>query len=216
MVLDQADAAGQQYQSGVPVQRSPSLGTFILDSLDMAGRELKTRHLRAFDNLKNHFDARVDHDLIQPFTEAETRANKLKEQNCHKFSDELEAVVAHVEEVRLIYNKFWALRDKLSNSTKKGGNRKEVDAGLANIARIFAEGPADFHTFMTPNLAAIKAAYAYQLSTNSAFGFSMAYRDLCTIKAIASQHIPTTRLFAEAMSIGSSFLRVLGENSGES
>jgi len=105
MVLDQADAASQQYQSGVPVQRSPSLGTFILDSLDMAGRELKTRHLRAFDDLKNHFDARVDHNLIQPFTEAETRANKMKEQNCHKFSDELEAVVAHVEEVRLQSNR---------------------------------------------------------------------------------------------------------------
>ena len=213
--LDQVDVIGQGYQSSAPVERNTSLGPFVLDSLAMAGRELRIRHLQAYDKLADGLDSRADQDLMRPFNEAQARAEEMKAQQFNKFSDELEIVKAHVREVRVDYQKFWGSspRKASSSRTKKKGNHKEVDGAAADIARKFAEGPSN-HTFVTQNLAAIKASYAYSLSAT--FGFSMAYRDLCTIKAYSSQHVPTARSFAETMSIAPSFLRILGQNSGES
>jgi len=214
VTMDQVDSAGQGHQSTAPVERSKHLGTFVLDSLVAAGRELRIRHLQTYDLLLAGLDGRPDHDLLKPFKDATTMANEMERQKCQKFRDELMSLKAHVDEVQKAYQKLWASPRKPSSSrTKKGGNRKDIDAALADIARQFAEGPSNYHNFMTPNLAQIKASYAYSLSAT--YGFSMAYRDLCTIKAVASQHIPIARSFAETMSIAPSFLRVLGENSGE-
>jgi hypothetical protein len=212
--LDQIDSAGQGYQSAAPVERSKSLGIFILDSLVTAGDDLRKRHLKAYDQFLKRLDERPDHDLTKPFKDARAVAERMKKDHYPRFSSELEAVIAHVDEVRTRYQRHWATSDKTSSSrAKKGSNRKDLDAATADIARQFAEGPPDSNNFMTPNLAAIKASYAYTLSMK--FAFSMAYRDLCTIKAVASEHVPTARTFAEVMSIAPTFLRVLGENSGE-
>ena len=209
--LDHADSAVKGYQSAVPVKRSESLGIFILDSLVTAGHELRKRHLQAYDKHLLRLDERLDRDLKKPFEAAEARAKQMKNQKYSKFSDELDTVMAHVRDVQTIYQRFWA--SATPQKRTKGSTRKELDAGASDVARRFAEGPPDCHTFLTPNLGAIKASYAYTLSPS--FGFAMAYRDLCTIKAIASEHVPTARSFAETMSIAPSFLRGLGENGDE-
>jgi RNA-dependent RNA polymerase len=212
--MDHAESAIQTYQSAPPVERNKSLGTFILDSLVTAGHELRTRHLQAYDRHFTSLDQRLDNDLMKPLISATERAKQMKEQKYPKFSEELAAVVAHVKDVQTLYQKFWATpRKPLKTRSTKGSNRRELDTAAADIARQFVEGPPGCATFLTPNLTAIKASLAYSYSAS--FGFAMAYRDLCTIKAMASEHVPTARTFAETMSIAPSFLRVLGENSGE-
>src|ERR1700734_4041997 len=66
--IDHAECAIQTYQSALPVERNKSLGTFILDSLVTAGHELRTRHLKAYDDRHlEHLDERRDRDLMKPF-----------------------------------------------------------------------------------------------------------------------------------------------------
>jgi len=193
------------------VKRNESLGIFILDALVAAGRELKDRKLAAYDKFKANLDKRADPDLVTPFNDAQKKA---KEWN--GFSDDLAAIKAHVENVRELYQKHWATTSPSKPSGSKGkraGNRKDRDAGLADITRQFVEGPINCRGFNKHQVAAIKASYAYTRSV--AFGFSMAWIDLCAIKAEASKHVPTARSFSEAMSIGPSFVRVVGENRGE-
>jgi hypothetical protein len=209
---DQNDSGNQGYQS-VPVKRSKVLGPFILDILAEAGRDLKTQHLQAYDRLMAGLVQRGDRDLEGPFRKARATAEQMKEK-FGVFKDELEEVDAHVNAIYKMYCKFWApILQSSSTRSKKGKNRKDVDSGAGDIARKFAEGPNNCHSFSTLNLAAIKASCAYML--HPTFAFAVAYRDLCTIKAIACEHAPTARFFAETMSIAPSFLRVLGEHSDE-
>jgi RNA-dependent RNA polymerase len=212
--VDHAESAIQTYQSTLPVERNKSLGTFILDSLVTAGHELRTRHLQAYDRHLTSLDHRPDGDLMEPFKAAKKRAEQMKAQNYPKFSEELDAVDVHLKHIQTLYQKFWATpRKPPSSRATRGSSRRELDAAASDIARQFVEGPPGCAAFLTPDLTAIKASRAYALSAS--FGFAMAYRDLCTIKAMASEHVPTARTFAETMSIAPSFLRVLGENSGE-
>jgi RNA-dependent RNA polymerase len=211
MVVDRVESGIQTHQSTLPVKRNKSLGIFILDSLVTAGHELRTRHLQAYDMHLTSLDHRPDDDLMGPFKAAKKRAEQMKKQNYLKFSEELDAVDVHVKHVQTLYQKFWAKPS--SSRATKGSSRRELDTAASDIARQFVEGPPGCAAFLTPDLTAIKASRAYTLSAS--FGFAMAYRDLCTIKAMASEHVPTARTFAETMSIAPSFLRVLGENSGE-
>jgi RNA-dependent RNA polymerase len=193
----------REYQTYGPPKRKQSLGTFILDNLVATGNELRDIHLRAYGGLKKNADWKPDRDLTKPFKEAEKRAKEIQRQGFSGFVDELEIIKAHVVKVREAYRTFWA-------SPSKRGEKKKKSP---DFACQFVEGPPEDSILLTADVAAIKASYAYYLSAN--FALTVAFRELCTIKAIASQHLPVTRSFAEAMSIGASFVRVLAERGDE-
>lgn len=199
---DKSEQIELPYQTHVPPKRNQSLNKFILDTLVATGDALRKQHLCAYDDLKEKADWKVDHDLTRPFKEAEEKAKMIRQQGFGGFVDELEVIKAHVVKVREAYRAFWA------SPGKRGEKKKSPD-----FARQFVEGPSADLVPLTADVGAIKASYAYYLSAN--FGLTVAFRELCTIKAIASQHLPVTRSFAEAMSIGSSFLRVLAEKGDE-
>lgn len=199
---DKSKPADREYQTYCPPKRKLSLGPFILDNIVATGNELRNKHLRAYGDLKENADWKLDHDLTKPFREAEKKAKEIQQQGFSGFVEELKVIKEHVENVREAYRTFWA------SPSKRGEKKKSPD-----FAYQFVEGPLENLIPLTANVAAIKASYAYHLSAG--FALTVAFRDLCTIKAIASQHLPVTRSFAEAMSIGTSFVRVLAERSDE-
>jgi hypothetical protein len=204
---DKPEYADSGYQNYSP-ERSRSLDTFILDNLVAAGEALRKKHLRAYDTLRERLDRRPDRDLMRPLEEAHKKAKEIEQRGFSEFVKELELIKAHVEKVRESYRTFWVPSRKSKDSEKQ----KSPD-----FARQFAEGPSEDLIFFTgAEVDTIKASYAYSLpGSSSNFALSVAFRNLCTIKAFASEHLPITRSFAETMSIGSSFLRVLGERGDE-
>jgi hypothetical protein len=215
--MDQAKSVnrGNQYSytpapDSRPVQRDATLGDFVLDQLVEAGKEMSNLHLQEFcDKHKDERDFRKDRDLLRPFQEAETMAKRMMKQGHYELSDELKLITIHVDKVYDAYRKSLVSRITASPE-KKQGSRNVSEPPTTNSARQFAEGPP---TFVTGNVRAIKASYAYA-SCSVTFAFAVAYHDLCMIKATASGDVPTTRLIAETMDIKSSFLRVLGRNCG--
>jgi RNA-dependent RNA polymerase len=199
---DKSEQTEPTYQTHIPPKRSQSLNKFILDTLVATGNTLRIKHLRAYDDLEEKADWKIDCDLTRPFKEAKEKAEMIQQRGFGGFVDELEVIKAHVVEVREAYRIFW------TSTGKRNEKKKSPD-----FARQFVEGPSEHLVPLTTDVGAIKASYAYQLSAN--FALTVAFRELCTIKATASQHLPVTRSFAEAMTIGSSFLRVLAERGDE-
>lgn len=185
-----------------PVKRNKPLGIFILDSLVATGKALRKKHIHAYDDLKRKVDRKPDRDLTKPFIEAKKKAEQFKQQGFGGLIDELEVIKAHVVKVQESYCIFWA------SPSNRGEKKKSPD-----FARQFSEWPSEDLVLLTADVGAIKASYAYHL--HAPFALSVAFRDLCTIKAVASQILPMTRSFAETMSIGSSFVRVAAEKGDE-
>lgn len=190
-----------EYQDHSLRKRKPHLGTFILDNLVATGKELRNTHLCAYEGLQEKANWKSDHDLARPFQEAEWKAREVQRQGFKGLVDELEIIKAHVVKVKEAHRMFWASKSR----------REKTKA--PDFARQFVEGPPEDLVRLTTKVGAIKASYAYQLSAT--FALTVAFRELCAVKADASQHLPVTRSFAEAMSIGSSFLRVLAEKGDE-
>jgi hypothetical protein len=199
--IDKSESPYQNSSNSVPFLRHKDLKKFILDSLVASGDKIETKHLAAYDDLLRNVDQRPDRDLMRPFEEAEKKAKLIEGQGFGNFVRDLEIIKAHVEKARESCREYWAL----SKVEKK---QKPPD-----FAHQFAEGPSGDLVYSTADVNAIKASYAYTLGVP--FALSVAFRDLCTIKAATSQQLPIAKFFAETMSIGSSFLRVLGERGDE-
>lgn len=192
-----------EYRGYAPTQRGDSLGlkAFILETLRAAGEELKKHHLQRYDRV-NQRDRRLDKDLKIPYEEAENIAKKFKAQGFEPISTELAEIKRQVDLALVSYRTYWS-----TYSPSKQYSGKAPAKPPPTFASEYAAGPS---VVLTQNVNAIKASYAYHI--HQKFAFAVGYRDLCTIKAMASGHVPTAKQFAEIMTIGSSFLRVLGEN----
>jgi hypothetical protein len=176
-----------------------------LDQLVAAGAEMRDTHLQSFENMhKKNRDYRRDQDLLRPFREAEIRAARMEETR-----KEFKLITAHVDDVHLEYQKFWAARISSAPHKENGDSGRVSDSPTTKLARRFAEEPA---TLITGDVRAIKASYAYT-KYSTTFAFAVAFHDLCALKATSLGDVPTYRLIAETMDIRSSFLRVLDRSS---
>lgn len=197
-----------------PAIRSPSLTAFVLDTLVKKGEGLREKHIQVFDNCSSNLVTRHDPDLLKPYREAKQRAAAAAEEDgYYRYNDELEALRQHIDDVYTVHQRFWA-KSPCKPATNQTRKASPSDSPSSHIALQFANGPEGHSLFRTQNLASIKASYAYTAGTPF-FAFSVAFRDLCAIKAEASDHVPTARFISEAMSIRSSFVRVYEERTGD-
>ena len=195
-------------------ERLPGLGPFILDTLLRFGAQLANQHLVNFDRLLETVDQRKDDDLLQPYKVATAIASQTSAAKYDGYSLELEAIKSHVEAVFGLWTVAASSGSQdaspYKSPTKKRDPAKTKSDPWREVSRAYAKGPTNSRMSIIPNIDAVKASYAYTFHTPK-FAFSVAFKDLCSIKARASQDLPITREFAEAMSIVPSFLRALGQ-----
>jgi RNA-dependent RNA polymerase len=196
------------------LKRPPGLGPFILDTLLRFGAQLANQHLVNFDRLLETVDQRKDDDLLQPYKVATAIASQASAAKYDGYSLELTAIKSHVDAVFRLWTAAASSgsqdSSRYKSPTKKRDSAKTKIDPWREVARAYAEGPTNSKMSIIPNIDAVTASYAYTFHTPK-FAFSVAFKDLCSIKARASQDLPITREFAEAMSIVPSFLRALGQ-----
>lgn len=200
----------------LPLSRPPSMGRFILDRLLDFGKDLKDQHLIEFGEL-NGQNAR-DQDMLQPWKDAIRNASQTLPVDVLDFLDDavrdrvLTAQRDHqkheLDEIKQFVRSMkeeWSRAvqrpspTKLSSPQKRSFRRQAtVSDPLGSLVKKFADGPGSEEQ---------RASYAYELS--EAFAFSVAFKASCLIKARNAGIVPTTGLFADAMTMQSSAIRML-------
>jgi hypothetical protein len=185
----------------LPLVRDPDLPTFVLDVLVKAGEEEQERHLIEFDKLE--VGDSIDQALLEPYERVVRKAS-----NVPILSSELEAIKDHVFRLYDPWKNVCGLLREASQSGP-GWRRSTRDRNqLSNLVKQFADEVPGI--CVLPNADEIKASFAYKVSLK--FGFSMAYQELCAIKARSEVQGPITQSLLETMKIPSSSLRALAAN----
>ncbi|KAH7911585.1 RNA dependent RNA polymerase-domain-containing protein [Hygrophoropsis aurantiaca] len=197
----------------IPARRNRVLGPYILDALRAEGERLRVELLREYNQKSSFISRGEDKQLIAPFRAAEVRAQSCTSQGFNGFTENLKTIKDHV---RLVYDDWQEVNGKKRAPAKKRGRGADSGATSADdlyleVARKFAEGPCfeGVVFFSDEDIKAIKAAYASVLSTR--FAFSVAFSDLCAIKAKSSRTITFIEAFAGTMSIPTAVFRALSQ-----
>jgi len=196
-------------QSGLqPARRSERLPPFILESLLAEGQKLRNHHLASFEQLENELDLRSDRHLLEPSEQAERRARRA-EPHFKLPREELDLLKAHVESVYEEWRRLCGLCiEKRNSPQKKTRGKKDAPNNdtleFRDLSRRFYEGPTGL--VETPGLQRVKASLAYVKNPN--FGFSMAFSELCRIKADSHKSTGVSQQFAECMAIPASYGRI--------
>lgn len=214
--------------------RQKSLCEFVLDSLVIAGQEQRDTLLSEYDTLPAGWQAKMfnnDPDLLRPYKEAKKAVLAIKEWSMGRalssgtpldssigdlYQDELTLLEKHVCEAQKEYQTMYINLSRTSSTlspTKRSPKKKSTlptkgqDDKNYLVARKFAEGVGPLLTI--PNLDEVKASYAYSLTAN--FGYAVAFKDLCLLKARSSKGgiAPSTRIFDEAKKIPASYMRAM-------
>ncbi|TFY61557.1 hypothetical protein EVJ58_g4444 [Rhodofomes roseus] len=191
-------------------QRDGALPPFILDQLLTAGKALETRFLQSFETLQPTSAHSFDADLSKPWADADSWATRLQEQRRYaEPRNDLQQIHRHVEK----HVRLWQLAAGKSTATPSRTRRKRT-ASVAKpsddfklIAKSFADGPENVVFYDVKTICTLKASCAYK--TNPKFAFSVAFYDLCRIKAESFGIAPQTREFADMMAVPSSVRRIL-------
>lgn len=210
---DQKDFGGQVPEQHVG-KRSKRHQPFVLHAMVEAGNRIEKQLLKEYDDGAQHQE-RSDSDLARPYDLASTYAQAASDNDqIPHFMDELALIKKHVDQA---YEEWidacHALKrekgkEDLMDKKPKPKKKKGEDVML-RASQIYAEDVGGVR--LTPNVGELKASYAYKRS--SSFGFSVAFQELCLIKAKASSGgiAPTIRLFDEVKIVSSSCLRVLAK-----
>ena len=199
----------------------------ILRALQEAGKKKEAELLKKYDMEEKSWDGKRksapwdDVDLLKPLREMEKCAQEASRQGWEGMKDQLQKVKNHVdfaEEKWLLGLKAtYEKRDSQSQESWGGGKKKfgakrsDQDDLALEAARMYAESIPD--VFLPQDLVeGVKASYAFQ--RRPTFAFSVAFRDLCLIKARASPGgcAPSSRVFDEGKTISSSFLRAMQQS----
>ncbi|KAF7965380.1 hypothetical protein HWV62_44091 [Athelia sp. TMB] len=205
--------------SGAPARRDVSQTAFVLDHLVEAGNALREKYLIEFEKptIGSTFRWMRDKDLLQPHLDAKEWASAMtRELGSDRFEVELSYLESHVQRIYEAHQKYWSSKNAKNSTPIKPANKRQKSSessssATTELARQFVEGPEGQSNFRIPNLVSIKASYAYT-KCSEFFAFSVAFRELCDIKAKASGHyIPTLGIMSEAMSVQPSFVRIYDE-----
>jgi len=187
----------------------PASNHFILNVLMRKGEEVRSRHLKKYEENK----ARVvgaggmDPDLTAPI------ARTMERVGYHPIRDELIKLGMHVEKVRNAWRTYWG--SKPNQRTVVWSKAKKSTDKLADARRIeelrneFASGPGhdEIGTLLAldPRLVSkLKASIAASTGGgfSDKFAFAMAYEHLLTIKAEASGSVsPIARSFGDILGV---------------
>lgn len=201
--------------AGTEVARdATSLGEFVFDHLEKQGKILYFEHLAAFEKLSEGKHQHKDPILLKPYRDAKIYASIAK-QKFH--SDYFELELKDLETfIKTIYTSWNPKGTSMSSPTKASSSKQQKSnessrPQMMESARKYAESPPNQSEFLTPDFKLVKASCAYEIGSEL-FSFTVAFRDLCEIKAKASgSYVPTIRAMSESMSIQGSFVRVLQE-----
>jgi hypothetical protein len=176
---------------------------FILDILMEVGTIQSELHLREYDKLEPR-PGRDDQDLLSPYKTAKSNAVLSLDAGFKAFHNELDLIEQHVRAVRRKWQTVGSRSQKQSRVKKQG---KDPYHELAE--QFAAKVPG---IIFTVNADKVKASFAYSLGAK--FGFCMAFKLLCAIKAEANVkgNVPLLQSFGDVMTIPSSALRALAQN----
>ncbi|KAF8167315.1 RNA dependent RNA polymerase-domain-containing protein [Crassisporium funariophilum] len=191
-----------------------SNGLDILADLKVAGDAKGQELISRYDSttLHNRFQW-GDADLKKPYATSADYALKAFDRKVAAFSEELATIKTHVDAAYKLYCDAVARssRKATQESPSKSGRNTRPKADQEDLMLVAARKYAEpiVGLFLTPNVDQVKASYAYTLKPP--FGFSVAFQELCHIKAVASStgQAPTLRVFDEAKTLSASFLRAL-------
>ncbi|KAF8648909.1 hypothetical protein AX16_006144 [Volvariella volvacea WC 439] len=181
---------------------------FVLTALKTAGRELQASLMMRYENQARLLSSLPDHQLRKPYETAVSIANSAAQSNFFGFKQALDTLRNHVDEVYRAWCRYCAASRKEKENqlwTKHKPKRKEDD--VAKFAKQFHAIPDGVE--MIANPLEVMTSYAYAEKNSPNFVLSMAFRELCHIKAKAGTIAPCTRLFDESKSASSSCLRAL-------
>ncbi|KAG9105593.1 hypothetical protein FRC07_009161, partial [Ceratobasidium sp. 392] len=205
----------------VMLRRAADLPPFILDTLlHVAAEEAKSYRARLSkrrDELarSNH----TDEHLIRPFKEAQERVAQ------HGFGEDLRHVQQHVENYRDLFIKAQGNQGQFSPLERHGKNKKkDISIGdRQESARALSEAynrnlPHGLVLFDETAVRRVAASYAYYLdkSTRSPkfnFSFSVAWAELCAIKARATggDFVTLASGYMDSMAIHKKIVKVYRE-----
>lgn len=195
-------------QFGTLNTQSLNILNLLEDAAQRKGQQLLERYEAQGPKDSKRSD---DPDLRKPYQDATDYALTAYDQlKITAFTDEMSRIRTHVKEaLKLFQEASFQSQAKQDSPTKRSrGARKQKsdqeDPMLAS-ARAYAEPIMDI--VLTRNVEQVKASYAYRESPN--FAFSVAFRELCHIKALASSDgvVPSIRIFDEGRTFSASFLR---------
>lgn len=175
---------------------------FILDVLVEEGERLREKVLQEYKtrHQDNHFEE--DQDLSKPWNTAKAKATQAKSNGTKGLWENLEDINSHVDEAWKGYQRAVAIYQHIP---PEGSQSKE---GLfERVTSSFAKTPSfrGFIFYSDDDIQTLKASLAAIKSLR--FAFSVAFRDLCAIKARAAGNVATTSQFAQCFSIPNVVLR---------
>ncbi|KAG1813878.1 RNA dependent RNA polymerase-domain-containing protein [Suillus subaureus] len=195
----------EQKTEGQAVSKRKGSTPYILDALVDEGRRLRDDFLKQYSILRSSSTKTADHDLTSPYLSASRRATQASHTGFHILQDNLSAVKAHVQRAYGDWQAAVALQKKASEGR---GSSDPKSQAIQKSVQHFARRP-EVLFFSDEELKIIMASYAYNLS--SAFGFSVAFAELCAIKARVQGAVLFADRFAEVMCIPNNILRALSQ-----
>ncbi|KAG2358031.1 RNA dependent RNA polymerase-domain-containing protein [Suillus spraguei] len=200
-------AALEQSTEGQAISKRKDSTPYILDVLVDEGRRLRDDFLKQYSVLRSSSTNTTDHDLTSPYLSASHRATQASHAGLHVLQDNLNAVKVHVQRAHGNWQTAVVLQKKPSEGR---GSSDPKSQAIQKAVQLFARRlDLEVQIFSDEDLKAIMASYAYSLS--STFGFSVAFAELCAIKARAQGAVLFADRFAEVMCIPNHILRALSQ-----
>jgi RNA-dependent RNA polymerase len=198
------------------VVRKKALGPFVLDSLRSFGQHVADGFLSEYENLGGQcgvdkFIAQ-DHHLLGPHQQV---VKKLSGMVLLPYTDIGNFIQEAREELRMIENHIDKMKAEwsslLTTKKNKSGSTSTQNLAIAALRQEFASGPDVPHLSLLGDIPAIRASYAYTQcrANNPNFAFSMAFEELCKMKAQESGGIMLSYELAELMTIPKTAVRTL-------
>lgn len=207
---DSLSKDGDDSKGGLRPVRPARLGQFVLDALLDHGKKIWEDHNVKYEKLKlKTRGGPNDHDLLRPYEEAKACFTS------PPHSEQLEALRQHVQKCRSAWAGLGGFaRSSASPNAKARADAKQRQGSMVlNIRKQFATGPPPEQIpdlYLLPRGARmvkeIKASVAYSLGEK--FALEVAFRDICALKAGASDDgYPVHGKFRDIIVIASSVAR---------
>ncbi|KAH0591428.1 hypothetical protein H2248_001505 [Termitomyces sp. 'cryptogamus'] len=207
----------KQFSKPIPeFQMSDVEKPYIFHTLQRAGRAAGDEFLCEYDKMEGATQVAGDKVLLQPYDLAANRAMELYGQSKNPgrltLCEELKRIRDCVDKA---HNAYQEVMTKLARESESASPKKKTTSKsrkiqrktdpMAHVYELYNCQVED--VFFFQNVDEIKASYAYKRKHR--FGFDVAFRELCTMKAKASIHgiAPTIRSFDEAKAITSTYVR---------
>ncbi|KAG2075104.1 hypothetical protein BDR04DRAFT_1091949 [Suillus decipiens] len=193
-----------------PLLKRMVSSSFILDDLVDEGNRLRNDFGKKYLNLRSSSPRVLDRDphLTSPYTSASHRATQAVHVGFQGLRNNLTVAKKHVDKA----HQDWLCAIAMQKSaSSRGCSSDPKEQQIQKAVQYFARRPLfeDVLFFSEEELKTIMASYAYTLGES--FGFSVAFTELCAIKARIQGRVVFEDKFAQVMNIPNNVLRALSQ-----